>query len=120
MAIKRIGINVTIQNDLSDYFEAFRLALKRPMTHAVSNLIVRYIQATDAKHFKDKRDSQKVKWPRLREYTQKERKREGYNPTHPILVRTGKLLRMATEGLTARIARGGQSMEVYAVPPNKK
>jgi len=40
MAIKRIGVNITIENDLSDYFEAFRLALKRPMTHEVSNLFV--------------------------------------------------------------------------------
>ena len=126
MAIKRIGTNVTIENDLVDYLDAFRLALKKPMTREVGSLIVRYVQASVVNHFREQRDSMGMPWRQLADSTRKSRKylakKHGWNiqPDKPILIRSGKLLETATRDLTMKIMRGGKGIELYVVPKTKK
>lgn len=55
------------------------------------------------------------KWEPLKERTQRERRAEGYDPEHPILVRSGELKRSATtkEGMNYQLEKKQLIMDCF-------
>lgn len=58
--------------------------------------VVRAFRTIAARAFATEGESAGGAWPELAERTQRDREREGYNPTHPILQRTQRLMRSLT------------------------
>lgn len=72
--------------------------------------VVRVFQGVVAKAFASEGASTGADWPELAPSTNADRMRQGFPPAHPILQRTGKLMRALTVGEGAFVATTPTSM----------
>lgn len=73
--------------------------------------VVEAFQAIVARAFSSEGGSTGAPWPQLARSTQLQRKRLGLPPAHPILVRSGKLMRALTTGEGAYVRTSANRFE---------
>lgn len=75
--------------------------------------VVQAFQAITSRAFASEGASTGAPWPQLAASTQSERRRRGFGAAHPILQRTGRLMRALTIGEGAYVGMQPQSMTYH-------
>ena len=104
----RVSVNVSGDTVVIAQLDATE-ARARDLT-PVWPLVVRVFQGAVVRAFASEGATTGAPWPQLKPATRADRRRLGFPPAHPILQRTGRLLRALTIGEGAYVATTATSM----------